>query len=224
MSGWNHLICDDCWASREGDREPCRVRGEAEADGAEAPPAPACCFCGDPTTSGIFVRFDPRAMPCAHRRMLGLAEDRELTGGQIEVLQVALGQIPPPFRHITTRIFLSCYVGNGGVLPEPGGVVAARLLVYEIASVVVMLAATKDGDHAFAHEIQGRLDSGRIGWIRSGMVGAAAAAGVDVAPALAGLATGRFAGSPEERDVFARELARVLVRDGGGVEGELTEN
>jgi hypothetical protein len=80
---WNHRVCGDCWIEphplllgvvttreevgyeKEGGgygsveliREPARVR--------DAKPS-VCCFCGQQTRLGIFVRKDPRALNCKH--------------------------------------------------------------------------------------------------------------------------------------------------------------
>jgi len=49
-SRWTHPICGDCYSLAEPGRFPTRV--------AEAEPED-CCFCGDPTESGIYYRADP---------------------------------------------------------------------------------------------------------------------------------------------------------------------
>jgi hypothetical protein len=55
---WTHNQCDDCWddAHPEG-RVPVRMQ-----DGRQE----VCCFCGKPTTAGIYVRHDPRTLSCTH--------------------------------------------------------------------------------------------------------------------------------------------------------------
>ena len=55
---WTHTQCKDCWnAAHPEGRVAVRVR-DAEPE--------ACCFCGKPTTAGIYVRRDPRDLSCAH--------------------------------------------------------------------------------------------------------------------------------------------------------------
>lgn len=49
MSGWTHLLCDDCYAEVEPYRDPSRVRHDIGT----------CCRCGDITVSGIYYRADP---------------------------------------------------------------------------------------------------------------------------------------------------------------------
>ena len=66
MSAWNHRCCEGCWQDLHPNRVPCRVK-----DAKEAP----CCFCGFPTVSGIFIRFDPKEMP----RCRGLHDDEPAT-------------------------------------------------------------------------------------------------------------------------------------------------
>ncbi len=55
MSRWNHAVCDLCWSEREPDRTPVRFTVAPTVD---------CCYCGTPTTSGIFVRQDPTEVRC----------------------------------------------------------------------------------------------------------------------------------------------------------------
>lgn len=46
-SRWSHVICEECWFNREGDRVPVQVNvGEPET----------CCFCGGETAAGIYIR------------------------------------------------------------------------------------------------------------------------------------------------------------------------
>jgi hypothetical protein len=54
MSKWAHIICDDCWEARHK-KVPFRA-----VDQKTWP----CCFCGEPTQSGIFVREDPQTVKC----------------------------------------------------------------------------------------------------------------------------------------------------------------
>lgn len=50
---WTHSICDACWDKlyRPEHGNPVRM-SERRVD--------ACCFCGERTGSGIYVREDPR--------------------------------------------------------------------------------------------------------------------------------------------------------------------
>lgn len=43
----NHAICDRCWVRRNPDRVPCRVLYVGPEK---------CCFCGEMTASGIYLR------------------------------------------------------------------------------------------------------------------------------------------------------------------------
>ena len=55
-SSWTHAICDACWRRRNPDRHPVRaVLGAEEL---------RCCFCGDWTETGIFVRHAPEELRC----------------------------------------------------------------------------------------------------------------------------------------------------------------
>ena len=50
---WNHAICDNCWRKRNPDfRSPFRVVDKT---------AETCCFCVEKTSSGIYVREDPKS-------------------------------------------------------------------------------------------------------------------------------------------------------------------
>ena len=51
MSEWTHPQCEACWVAYNPDRWPVRVM--------DLDTAYICCFCGDPTWVGIFVREDP---------------------------------------------------------------------------------------------------------------------------------------------------------------------
>lgn len=54
MSGaWTHAQCWYCWEARNGTRTPhVLMRPEWEN----------CCFCGNATKAGIYVRADPAAL------------------------------------------------------------------------------------------------------------------------------------------------------------------
>lgn len=54
---WTHAICDPCWDERHPYREPVQMIDA---------PRETCCFCGEPTTGGIYVRHDPRDLSCSH--------------------------------------------------------------------------------------------------------------------------------------------------------------
>jgi ribosome-binding protein aMBF1 (putative translation factor) len=55
MSKWEHAICEVCWRARQGAREPVRVvKASIET----------CCYCGEATRSGIYVRADPAEVVC----------------------------------------------------------------------------------------------------------------------------------------------------------------
>ena len=55
MSKWTHVICIQCWDIKEPGRDPVTV-----LDGSEE----VCCFCGQPTKAGIYVREDPKELEC----------------------------------------------------------------------------------------------------------------------------------------------------------------
>lgn len=58
MSVWTHSICSECFKERYPDREPVRVKYT---------PVEQCCFCGKPTSMGIYIRFDPKELKfCDH--------------------------------------------------------------------------------------------------------------------------------------------------------------
>lgn len=59
MSVWTHSICDPCWAKREPNRTPVRVRYPEEGSNQSH-----CCFCGDHHGSGIYVRNNPTKTLC----------------------------------------------------------------------------------------------------------------------------------------------------------------
>lgn len=52
LNTWTHAMCDACWnARRSPDYPPVRMVD---------PETETCCWCGQPTDSGIYVREDPR--------------------------------------------------------------------------------------------------------------------------------------------------------------------
>lgn len=53
---WTQPVCSADWYKHNPDREPHRM--VAEMAGHET-----CCYCGQPTTSGIYVRVDPATVP-----------------------------------------------------------------------------------------------------------------------------------------------------------------
>ena len=55
MSRWSHAICDNCWVEGNPVEYPVRL---------VQPVRERCCFCGDETESGIYVREDPKTAPC----------------------------------------------------------------------------------------------------------------------------------------------------------------
>ena len=56
MSKLDHTMCDSCWEKKQPNREPVRLTISLK-------PLP-CCFCGEPTQSGIFVRAHPTVVKC----------------------------------------------------------------------------------------------------------------------------------------------------------------
>lgn len=64
MAEWNHSICGECWFLRvdkeEGKgawRMPARDLAAREEE---------CCFCGNRTVLGIYVRHNPNHLNCKH--------------------------------------------------------------------------------------------------------------------------------------------------------------
>lgn len=55
MSKWSHNICVDCWNEKNPDRAPVKLT-QAEAE--------ICCFCGEFTTAGIYIREDGTDLQC----------------------------------------------------------------------------------------------------------------------------------------------------------------
>ena len=55
MSHWTHVIWRPCWDVRGETREPYTL---------VSAPEEACCFCGQATTEGIFVRANPESCHC----------------------------------------------------------------------------------------------------------------------------------------------------------------
>jgi len=51
---WTHNICDLCWDELHPNRAPTRLMLDDEPV--------VCCFCGEQTGSGIFIRHDPKTL------------------------------------------------------------------------------------------------------------------------------------------------------------------
>lgn len=50
---WTHPMCRACWDTKNPGREAVLVIGEA---------GDVCCWCGDETDAGIYIRADPAAL------------------------------------------------------------------------------------------------------------------------------------------------------------------
>lgn len=53
MANWTHCICQMCWTKLYGDRIAVTVKNA---------PFETCCFCGEETKAGIYVRYDPKEL------------------------------------------------------------------------------------------------------------------------------------------------------------------
>lgn len=58
MSAWTHAICGACWNRVNPDRQ---VKGSDFRGGDDE----KCCWCAAPTVAGIYLRADPKTLPCA---------------------------------------------------------------------------------------------------------------------------------------------------------------
>lgn len=63
MSRWSHAICDACWAKKNPNHEPGRLKSAVCEE---------CCYCGNPTIDGIYVRDNPDSLTCK-----GVHKDKE---------------------------------------------------------------------------------------------------------------------------------------------------
>lgn len=50
-------MCGACWYEQNRDGEPVRVKNDSPQ---------VCCFCGNRTSAGIYVRHDPAELECKH--------------------------------------------------------------------------------------------------------------------------------------------------------------
>lgn len=57
MPKWTHLICQSCWDEKNPNRELATMIIDS---GLLSP----CCFCGDLTTSGIYIRENSDTLLC----------------------------------------------------------------------------------------------------------------------------------------------------------------
>lgn len=51
---WTQACCERCWFERYAPRDPLRLVDPDEE---------ICCFCGGPSSAGIYVRVDPATVP-----------------------------------------------------------------------------------------------------------------------------------------------------------------
>lgn len=54
MSEWSHPICMACWFDQRGNDVPYRVASSIKE---------ICCWCGNNTFTGVYVRADPDDLP-----------------------------------------------------------------------------------------------------------------------------------------------------------------
>jgi hypothetical protein len=57
MSRWTHAVCDDCWKTEHPDQSPYRFTMTARF-------TEKCCYCGNSTDSGIYIRTPPDTVGC----------------------------------------------------------------------------------------------------------------------------------------------------------------
>ena len=53
---WTQPCCDDDWIEHHPGREPTRIKPEFADE-------ETCCYCGQVTVSGIYVRVNPHEVP-----------------------------------------------------------------------------------------------------------------------------------------------------------------
>lgn len=56
MSQWTHPMCAYCWLATNPGRQPMRLSEEVRN-------IERCCWCGQETESGIYVRHNPAKLP-----------------------------------------------------------------------------------------------------------------------------------------------------------------
>lgn len=60
MSRWTHAICAPCWNERHPERPIETTSRIVESFRIDEP----CCFCGETTSAGIYLRADPQTTLC----------------------------------------------------------------------------------------------------------------------------------------------------------------
>jgi hypothetical protein len=67
--GWTHAICEVCWIEQNATwDEEGRLTGIGRPLRFKEPEIERCCFCGNPTIFGVYIRFDPQGVTyCEHR-------------------------------------------------------------------------------------------------------------------------------------------------------------
>lgn len=61
MNDWTHNICARCWR-RNNLNKPFQIKMEHRT-------IETCCFCGQRTKAGIYMRHDPKDLTCNHKEM-----------------------------------------------------------------------------------------------------------------------------------------------------------
>lgn len=67
-SRFTHAICGKCWAARNNGIIPHQLVDAASV---------ACCYCGNETTEGIYIREAPEKVPCGGSRIGGVHDGVE---------------------------------------------------------------------------------------------------------------------------------------------------
>lgn len=65
MSGWTQAICERDWIARNAEWDGGKLVSIRRATTIRDPESPVeqCCYCGEPTIWGAFIREDPATVP-----------------------------------------------------------------------------------------------------------------------------------------------------------------
>lgn len=73
MTSWTQPICSGCFAVRHPGRAPNTITPECAEE-------ERCCYCGEMTTDGIYIRIDPLMVAFPKRKGVGRVVDERSNG------------------------------------------------------------------------------------------------------------------------------------------------
>jgi len=73
MSDWTHSMCALCWNDWHADNLAYQYNPDPAVHHG---PDDLCCLCGKAHNSGLYLRVDPRVLPCKEREVSTHTEEK----------------------------------------------------------------------------------------------------------------------------------------------------